>query len=109
VAEAVLLIEDERIVAIGTRGEIPVPEEAARIGVADRWTIPGLIAAHVHFFQSGGLYTRPDVVDLRSIRPYAEELARTGTSRSLRSHASWPRRRASPWPGRCLPPSRRPR
>jgi imidazolonepropionase-like amidohydrolase len=54
VADPVLLIEDERIVAIGTRGEIPVPEEAARIGVADRWTIPGLIDAHVHFFQSGG-------------------------------------------------------
>ena len=28
----------------------------------------------MHFFQSGGLFTRPDVVDLTSIRPYKEEV-----------------------------------
>jgi len=38
--------------------------------------MPGLIDGHVHFFQSGGLYTRPDVIDLRAKRPYAEELRR---------------------------------
>ncbi|MGH6895184.1 MAG: amidohydrolase family protein [Geminicoccaceae bacterium] len=76
VADAVLLIEDERIVAIGPRDKVLVPGEPARIDVAGRWIIPGLIDAHVHFFQSGGLYTRPDVIDLRGIRPYAEELAR---------------------------------
>jgi len=31
---------------------------------------------HVHFFQSGGLYTRPDAIDLRAVRPYREELRR---------------------------------
>ena len=35
--------------------------------------MPGLIDGHIHLFQSGGLYTRPDVIDLRSIRPYEEE------------------------------------
>jgi imidazolonepropionase-like amidohydrolase len=28
----------------------------------------------VHFFQSGGLYTRPDGLDLRSLRPYLDDL-----------------------------------
>jgi len=36
---------------------------------------PGLVDAHVHFFQSGGAYTRPDAVDLRKVRPYEREIA----------------------------------
>lgn len=40
------------------------------------YLMPGLIDAHVHFFQSGGLYTRPDVVDLRAVVPYEQEVAR---------------------------------
>jgi len=38
--------------------------------------IPGLVDAHVHFFQSGGLYTLPDAIDLRTRMPYAQEVAR---------------------------------
>src|SRR5256712_9073884 len=30
---------------------------------------------HIHFFQSGDLFTRPDVVDLTKIRPYRDEVA----------------------------------
>jgi imidazolonepropionase-like amidohydrolase len=40
-----------------------------------KYLIPGLVDAHVHFFQSGGIYTRPDVVDLRKYKPYADEIA----------------------------------
>jgi len=40
----------------------------------DQWLIPGLVDAHIHMFQSGGLYTRPDALDLRDIRPYQEEI-----------------------------------
>ena len=39
------------------------------------YLIPGLIDAHIHLFQSGGLYTRPDAIDLRDVRPYDEEIA----------------------------------
>ena len=35
-----------------------------------------MIDAHVHFFQSGNLYTRPDGADFNRYRPYAEEVAR---------------------------------
>ncbi|MEM7375132.1 MAG: amidohydrolase family protein [Bacteroidota bacterium] len=38
-----------------------------------KWLIPGLVDAHIHLFQSGGIYTRPDVIDLRAIRPYEQE------------------------------------
>jgi imidazolonepropionase-like amidohydrolase len=75
VPDAVLLVEGGRIVALGPRGEVGMPEDAARIEVGGRWIIPGLIDAHVHFFQSGGLYTRPDIIDLRAIRSYEAEIA----------------------------------
>jgi len=37
--------------------------------------LPGYIDTHVHFFQSGDLFTRPDIVDLTKVRPYADEIA----------------------------------
>lgn len=40
----------------------------------DKFLIPGLTDAHIHFFQSGGLYTRPDAIDLRKHTPYNEEI-----------------------------------
>ena len=36
--------------------------------------MPGLTDAHVHFFQSGGLYTRPDAIDFRKYKPYDKEI-----------------------------------
>src|SRR5207249_7773470 len=39
-----------------------------------KFILPGYIDTHVHFFQSGDLYTRPDAVDLTQLRPYAEEV-----------------------------------
>lgn len=38
-----------------------------------KFLMPGLIDAHIHLFQSGGLYTRPDAIDARGVRSYAEE------------------------------------
>ena len=45
------------------------------IDVKGKFIIPGLIDSHIHFFQSSGLYTRPDGLDLRHIKPYDKELA----------------------------------
>ena len=75
--DATLLIEGERIAAIGPRATLPLPADARVIDLGGRWIIPGLIDAHIHFFQSGGLYTRPDIIDLRALRPYEQELAET--------------------------------
>src|SRR5581483_7477676 len=41
-----------------------------------KWVVPGLVDAHVHFFQSGNLYTRPDVADFNAVVPYLDEVAR---------------------------------
>ncbi len=73
--EATVLLEGRRIAAVGSSAEVEVPEGARVIDVSGQYVLPGLIDAHVHFFQSGGLYTRPDVIDLRFAKPYTEEIA----------------------------------
>jgi imidazolonepropionase-like amidohydrolase len=72
---AVILLRGRRIDAVGPAHSLAIPESAFRIDASGMYAIPGLIDSHVHFFQSGGLYTRPDAIDLRSVRPYADEVA----------------------------------
>ena len=71
-----VLITGNRIVRIGPRAGTRVPAGAQRIDGKGKWVVPGLVDAHVHFFQSGNLYTRPDVADFNAVVPYAEEVAR---------------------------------
>lgn len=71
---ATILIDGNRIEAVKAANAVPVPDSALRVDASGTWAIPGLIDSHVHFFQSGGLYTRPDAIDLRSVRPYTDEL-----------------------------------
>lgn len=39
-----------------------------------KWVIPGLVDAHIHMFQSGGIYTRPDAINLTKYRDYPTEI-----------------------------------
>ncbi len=54
--------------------EIKIPAGAAVIDGHGKYLLPGMTDAHVHFFQSGGLYTRPDAIDLRKGHPYEKEI-----------------------------------
>jgi imidazolonepropionase-like amidohydrolase len=72
---AIVTIEGNRILAVAQARTGEVPANTRVIDAHGKWLLPGYIDAHVHFFQSGGLYTRPDALDLRAIRPYAEEVA----------------------------------
>jgi imidazolonepropionase-like amidohydrolase len=74
-ADAVIWIEGERIRAVGPRSQGELPAGAKVLDARGRFVVPGLVDSHVHFFQSGGIYTRPDVIDLRARRPYERELA----------------------------------
>lgn len=71
-----VVITGERITAVGPAASTAVPRGAQVVAGAGRWVVPGLVDAHVHFFQSGNLYTRPDVVDLNAQVPYRDEVAR---------------------------------
>ena len=75
IPDAVVLIEGDRIRAVGSRAQVALPKGITIVDGRGKWVAPGLVDAHVHFFQSGGAYTRPDVVDLRQLRPYEREIA----------------------------------
>ena len=70
-----VLINNNKIEKIGKTGKVNLPEGTEIINAEGKYLIPGLIDSHVHFFQSGGLYTRPDAVDLREVFSYEQELA----------------------------------
>src|SRR5256886_6868325 len=74
-----VVIAGSRIEAIGPAGSTPVPAGAARIDGKGKWVVPGLLDSHVHFFQPGNLYTRPDVADFNAWMPYAKEVERNKT------------------------------
>jgi imidazolonepropionase-like amidohydrolase len=71
-----VIIVGNRIRAVGPSATTPVPTRARIIDAKGKWAIPGLVDSHVHFFQSGSLYTRPDVADFTKWMPYAKEVAR---------------------------------
>jgi imidazolonepropionase-like amidohydrolase len=71
-----VVIEGNRIQAVGPASETKAPRNATVIDGKGKWLIPGLIDGHVHFFQSGNLYTRPDAADFNKWMPYAREVAR---------------------------------
>lgn len=66
-----VLIREGKIAEITSGKNIPAADRI--VDGTGKWLIPGLVDAHIHLFQSGGIYTRPDVVDLTAFRPYAEE------------------------------------
>ena len=75
-ADTTILIAGNRIRAVGPAASVRVPQGARLIDAHGKWVIPGLIDSHVHFFQSGDLYTRPDVADFGQWVPYASEVRR---------------------------------
>ncbi|HEX8315720.1 MAG TPA: amidohydrolase family protein, partial [Flavisolibacter sp.] len=66
-----VLIENGVISATGKALKASSPQI---IDGSGKYLMPGLVDAHIHFFQSGGIYTRPDAIDLRRYKPYEEEI-----------------------------------
>lgn len=72
--DAILIVEG-RIKLVGPDAEKKAPKDARLIDATDKWILPGLIDGHVHFFQTGGLDARPDVVPNPQGRTYPEVVA----------------------------------
>lgn len=70
-----IVVEDGIIQEIKPFAETTDSEKAESIDMKGHFVMPGMVDAHIHLFQSGGLYTRPDVIDLRHHRSYEEEKA----------------------------------
>ncbi len=60
IENADILVRDNRIVAVGPRGQVTVPAGAQVIDVAGATVIPGLVDTHAHFRHSPGVHvTQP--------------------------------------------------
>ena len=75
VQNATIAIDGDRIAATGDAKTISAPKDARVIDCKGKFILPGYIDTHIHFFQSGDLFTRPDGADLNSVRPYKDEVA----------------------------------
>jgi hypothetical protein len=71
--DASILIKDRLIEEVFTSKRMKLPPGTTVIDGALKYVIPGLTDAHIHFFQSGGLYTRPDAFDFTQLVPYQQE------------------------------------
>ena len=55
VRDALVVIENERIVAVGPAAQVALPADIAVLDVGDRLVMPGMIDAHVHILWSGSV------------------------------------------------------
>jgi imidazolonepropionase-like amidohydrolase len=69
-----VVIEGEQIARIGESGKVKVADGAEIIDATGKYLMPGLVDAHIHFFQSGSIYTRPDALDFTNKFSYEDEL-----------------------------------
>ena len=71
---ATVVINGDKIENV-TMGKQSAAALGKQIDCAGKFILPGYIDTHIHFFQSGDLFTRPDGADLNSVRPYKDEVA----------------------------------
>jgi imidazolonepropionase-like amidohydrolase len=71
---ATVVIDGDKIerVAMGKQDAASLGKQIDCVG---KFILPGYIDTHIHFFQSGDLFTRPDGTDLNSVRSYKDEVA----------------------------------
>ncbi|MEP0264774.1 amidohydrolase family protein [Dokdonia sp.] len=69
-----LLIENG-IITTMSRKTVKNKNEYQVIDASGKYLMPGMIDTHIHFFQTGSLYTRPDAMDMTDVVAYEDELA----------------------------------
>ena len=69
-----VVITNDLISNIAPSSKVKIPANAVVIDGKGKYLFPGLTDAHVHFFQNGGLYARPDAIDFRNKMPYHKEI-----------------------------------
>ena len=74
--DATIILSDGKIQSVMQRVTLELPQGAQVIDGRGKYVIPGLVDSHVHFFQSGNIYARPDAADFNAIVPYADEVTR---------------------------------
>lgn len=74
IANQTVVIENGIISKIKKSNKITIPVNAEVINGENKFLFPGLVDSHIHFFQNGGLYTRPDAINLQKVKSYQDEI-----------------------------------
>ena len=99
VEEAVLLVSDGRVQAVGPAAEVAIPDGLTRVDASGKTIIPGLVTAHAHLNDGDEALPLRDQL-LAQLRVYAEYGVTTvhtlgdGRSAAHRAHAP---RQPYPW------------
>ncbi|WP_421772932.1 amidohydrolase family protein [Gracilimonas sp.] len=72
---SMVVIRSGEIDCVGRDGECSVPMGAEVINAEGKYITPGLVDAHMHFFQTGFFDSRPDAMDITEVYPFAEVAA----------------------------------
>ncbi len=89
-ADSVVLIEGDRIAAVGPRDAVQIPADAEQVDAQGKYVLPGLIDLHTHMYmpmmvQGGKLSTKP-----RPMPPSMPQTTCGGRSRrASRRFATW--------------------
>ncbi len=75
IKNSVVVIGGDRIKCVGTEDDCNIPSGVDVTDVSGKFITPGLIDAHVHFFQTAFFDSRPDALDLRDTYPFMEVAA----------------------------------
>ncbi|MBO6585210.1 MAG: amidohydrolase family protein [Gracilimonas sp.] len=75
IRNSMVVIRGGEIDCVGKDGECSVPLGAEVINAEGKFITPGLVDAHMHFFQTGFFDSRPDAMDITDVYPFAEVAA----------------------------------
>lgn len=80
VEDAVVLVRNGRIEAVGPAKSVSVPKDAERIGVRGKTLIPGIVNAHGHVGSTQGLRSGPDLYTRQNVLDQLGLYARYGVT-----------------------------
>ncbi len=69
-----ILIEGDKISKISSGKIKKDGVTPSIIDGTNKFLMPGMIDTHIHFFQTGSLYTRPDAIDMTKVFSYEDEI-----------------------------------
>jgi imidazolonepropionase-like amidohydrolase len=106
IEDSAFVVEDTEVRQVGRKGEVALPQGAARVDLTGKTVMPAIVDAHVHMGYRKGLdfgtnnYTRENLTDILNRFAYygVAAVLEAGTSRSDLAYAL----RADPPPGAAL-------
>lgn len=75
IENSVIIIRNDEIDCVGGAEACSIPLGSEVVDAAGKYITPGLVDAHMHFFQTGFFDSRPDAMDLNDTYPFPEVAA----------------------------------